>query len=126
MEAHSYSHAKKTYSLVLAALFILTVITVGASGVDFGAPWVNVVVALVIASIKASLVALFFMHLLYDRRINAIIFLTGVVMLCIFLLFTLLDVDSRETVRPLNLRSPATAAAPESGPGPRPAGPPAT
>lgn len=111
MAAHSYSHAKKVYSAVLAALLLLTVVTVAAAGVHFGSPSVNVVVALVIASMKASLVALFFMHLAYDNRINAIIFLTGVVMLAIFLIFTLLDVGARDTVRPARLKPPAQAGA---------------
>lgn len=111
MAAHSYSHAKKTYSAVLAALLVLTVITVLVAGVHFGSPSVNVIVALVIASAKASLVALFFMHLLYDNRVNAIIFLTGVAMLAIFLIFTLLDVEARDTVRPARLKPPAQAGA---------------
>jgi hypothetical protein len=51
------------------------------------------------------------MHLLYDNRVNAIIFLTGVVMLAIFLIFTLLDVEARDTVRPARLKPPAQAGA---------------
>lgn len=115
MAAHSYSQAKKTYSAVLAALLVLTVVTVAAAGVHFGSPSVNVIVALVIASVKASLVALFFMHLLYDNRVNAIIFLTGVVMLAIFLIFTLLDVQARDTVRPLRPTPTAAAAQAPAG-----------
>lgn len=62
--AHEHAHpvtGPKTYGLVLLALLVLTVITVQASYFDFG-PW-NTVVALLIASAKGSLVALFFMHL---------------------------------------------------------------
>jgi cytochrome c oxidase subunit 4 len=120
MAAHSYSHAKKTYSAVLAALLALTVVTVAAAGVHFGSPSVNVIVALVIASVKASLVALFFMHLLYDNRVNAIIFLTGVVMLAIFLIFTLLDVEARDTVRPVRPLQPAAQAASQPAAAPAP------
>ncbi|MCW5980347.1 MAG: cytochrome C oxidase subunit IV family protein [Bryobacteraceae bacterium] len=112
MEAHSYSHARKTYSLVLAALMALTVITVAVSGIHFGSPAINVVVALTIASVKATLVALFFMHLLYDKRINAIIFVTGALMLGIFLIFILLDVETRDAVRPPTRSVPPAAAAP--------------
>jgi cytochrome c oxidase subunit 4 len=106
MAAHSYSHAAKTYSAVFAALLALTVVTVAAAGVNFGAPSVNVVVALVIASVKASLVALFFMHLKYDRPLNAIIFVTGLFMLGLFLILVLIDVDSRADPRPASLAPP--------------------
>jgi len=116
MAAHSYAHARKVYAGVLAALLVLTVITVIAAGINFGSPSVNVVVALAIATAKASLVALFFMHLLYDSRINALIFLMGAIMLAIFLIFILLDVEARDTVRPSTLRQPAAAAAPAPQP----------
>ena len=49
------------YVSTLVALLILTAITVGASYIDFGSG--NVVIALIIATIKATIVALFFMHL---------------------------------------------------------------
>ncbi len=112
MASHTYAQAKRTYAMVLAALLVLTVITVIVAGIHFGSPSVNVVVALVIATAKASLVALFFMHLLYDSRVNAIIFLTGAVMLAIFLIFILLDVEARDTVRPSVVTAPAAASGP--------------
>ncbi len=102
METHSYTRAKKTYSIVLAALLALTGITVVAAGINFGAPSVNVVVALLIASVKGSLVALFFMHLRHDPPINAVIFLTGLFMLAVFLIFILIDVDTRVPIRPIS------------------------
>jgi cytochrome c oxidase subunit 4 len=57
----------KTYVNVLAALAVLTALTVGASLVHFG-HWGNIAVGLLIATIKASLVVLFFMHLKYEQR----------------------------------------------------------
>ncbi len=48
------------YAKTLVALLILTGITVAASYVNFGSSAINVVVALTIATIKATLVALFF------------------------------------------------------------------
>ncbi len=110
--AHGYAESKRNYTLVLSALLALTVMTVLAAGINFGAPSVNVVVALVIASIKASLVALFFMHLKDEHPVNAIIFVTGLAMLAIFLIFLLIDVDTRTLVRPANLAPPAGAEAP--------------
>lgn len=96
--------------LTLVALLILTAITVGASYINFGAG--NVVIALTIATIKASIVALFFMHLLHDRPVNGIIAVTGFLFLGIFLMFDFLDVDSRKDVQPQNLHAPPAATAP--------------
>ncbi|GIU75212.1 MAG: hypothetical protein KatS3mg004_2299 [Bryobacteraceae bacterium] len=93
----------KTYALVLLALLVLTFITVQASYIDFG-PW-NTVVALVIASAKGSLVALFFMHLRHDR-FNAVIFVGGLLFLAIFLIWTLFDIANRQPVLPSNLKTP--------------------
>jgi cytochrome c oxidase subunit 4 len=96
----------KTYGAVLAALLVLTVITVGASYVDFGA--MNTVVALIIASIKGSLVALFFMHLRHDK-FNAVIFVGGLMFLAVFLIWTMFDMGTRTTVLPSNLKTPVQA-----------------
>ncbi len=59
-----------------AALFALTAATVAASRVEMGA--FNVVAALGIAGLKASLVALFFMHLRYQGRFRAVVLATSV------------------------------------------------
>lgn len=58
----------KVYVSVLLALLVLTVITVAAAQVDFGA--FNMVIAMLIASIKALIVALFFMHLKYENPLT--------------------------------------------------------
>jgi cytochrome c oxidase subunit 4 len=57
----------RTYIVVWGALVVLTAVTVAVSYVHLG--MMNVVVALLIASVKASLVALFFMHLRYESRL---------------------------------------------------------
>jgi cytochrome c oxidase subunit IV len=91
------------YIKTLVGLLILTGITVGASYVNFGSSSINVVVALTIATIKATLVALFFMHLLHDKPVNGIIAAAGFIFLGLFLMFTLLDFDSRNDYQPRNL-----------------------
>jgi cytochrome c oxidase subunit 4 len=91
MEAHVTPAA--TYAKVLGVLLALTVITVLAAGFNFGS-W-NVVIALGIATIKASLVALFFMHLRHDKPIGAVIFVTGAATLGVFLMICMLDSDAR-------------------------------
>ena len=55
----------KIYVTIFLSLIVLTVITVWVSRHDFGA--MNIVVAMLIASVKAMLVALFFMHLKYEK-----------------------------------------------------------
>lgn len=53
------------YLTVFISLLVLTAVTVGAAFLDFGA--FDFVVAMLIASVKAMLVALFFMHLKYEN-----------------------------------------------------------
>jgi cytochrome c oxidase subunit 4 len=106
--AHSNDHANhvtgpKTYAAVLGALLVLTIVTVQASYLDFGS--MNTVVALLIATAKASLVALFFMHLRHDK-FNAIIFVGGLLFLAIFIIWTMFDLATRETILPTNLKQP--------------------
>ena len=106
MENTAHSHpvtSPKVYAGVLVALLALTAVTVTAAGIDFG-PY-NTVIALVIATMKASLVALFFMHLRHDK-FNAVVFLGGVFFLAVFLIFTLFDINSRVVVLPGNLKEP--------------------
>lgn len=74
---------------VFAGLIALTAITVAVSYFDFGA--FNLIVALGVATLKAALVALWFMHLRYDGGLNAFIFLVGVAFLGLFLGIAMLD-----------------------------------
>jgi cytochrome c oxidase subunit 4 len=74
---------------VFASLTILTVITYAASLVNFGE--LNLVIALAIAVVKASLVVLFFMHLIWDRPFNAIVFIGCLIFVGLFISLALLD-----------------------------------
>lgn len=74
---------------VFAALIVLTAITVAVSYFDFGV--FNLMVAMGVATIKAALVALWFMHLRYDSGLNAFVFLVGVAFLGLFLIIAMLD-----------------------------------
>lgn len=91
------------YTLNLIALLILTGITVGASLVDLGSNAANVTVALAIATMKALLVGLIFMHLRWDKPTNAIIAVAGFLFLGIFLGFDLLDANTRRDADPRRL-----------------------
>jgi cytochrome c oxidase subunit 4 len=118
---HEHDHAK-TYLAILIILLCLTGLTVAAAGVDFGSG--NVVIALTIASVKAILVALFFMHLRYEKPVNGVIAAAGFLFLGLFLMFTLLDAGSRDNLQPVNLRPPLppptapAAGAPGAAPAP--------
>ena len=82
---HVHVHPTKMYAGILGALLVLTVATVGVSYVDvdgllaLGRPvegvgaW-NLAIALLIATMKASLVLVFFMHLKDDKRFHALLF----------------------------------------------------
>ena len=66
MTSEEVKHHIKTYVLVFVALACLTVITVGISYLDL-ATGPAIVLALIVASIKGSLVACYFMHLIDEK-----------------------------------------------------------
>lgn len=75
------------------ALLLLTGVTVAASTYDFG--YLNVLVAMTVATVKALLVVFFFMHLKYENRVLALFVLIAFVILAIFIGFTFFDVAFR-------------------------------
>jgi cytochrome c oxidase subunit 4 len=86
----------RLYLGVGATLLILTGITVAVSFMHFGG-W-NLVVAMLIAATKASLVALFFMHLKYDNKLYSFIFAAALLFLAIFIIFTMFDTLRRDQI----------------------------
>ncbi len=113
MSAETHAHDEdephvlplKLYVGIWVGLMILTAITVAVSRFDFGL-W-NTVIALLVATIKGTLVAMFFMHLRYDNKFNVIVFLSGLLFLSIFIIPTLLDVTTRGAIDPLRDTGPA-------------------
>jgi cytochrome c oxidase subunit 4 len=88
MDAHAADDIRshvKTYYMVFGALMVLTVVTVGVSYFHLPVA-MAILVALIVASIKASLVALFFMHLKHERKLIYYV-LTLTVIFFIFLMF---------------------------------------
>jgi cytochrome c oxidase subunit 4 len=83
-----------TYGMILGALLVLTIITVAVSRVDLGA-W-NTVVALVVATIKAGLVAAFFMHLKFEKRLIILYAVYPLVLLFILVGSTTKDEEHKE------------------------------
>src|SRR5262249_41407999 len=102
-EDHSSGHHVASAALflrVLIALLFLTFITVGASRIPFGPA--NLIIAMAIAAVKASLVIAFFMHLLWDTAMNKIVFLSSFLFLSLLLTFTLADLVTRGIEDPIN------------------------
>lgn len=78
-----------------AALLVLTAVTVAVARVDLGAA--NVAVALAIASVKASIVALFFMHLKYEHRFHLVVLVGAAVFAALFASFVVFDASEYRT-----------------------------
>ena len=83
----------KTYLKVLLSLFALTAVTIFVSLVDFGV--FNLIISMGIATFKAALVLMYFMHLKYDDKTYLVIFLLGVFFLVIIFLFCMMDILTR-------------------------------
>ena len=84
---------KKQYALIFAILMLLTLATTAVGMINLGR--LNVVVALVIATIKALLVVLFFMHIYWSSKLNKLVVVSGFAWLALLLWLTLTDVFSR-------------------------------
>ena len=57
----------RSYMMVFGALLVFTLITVGVNRLHFGVP-IAITIALIIASIKGSMVATVFMHLSHEKQ----------------------------------------------------------
>ncbi len=90
--SHGLAHVASVKVLLgtFGALMVFTVLTVAATGIDLGSN-MNLVLALVIATIKATFVCLFFMHLKYDKTLHTIAFLTALLFALLFITFVLMD-----------------------------------
>jgi cytochrome c oxidase subunit 4 len=88
----------KVYVGVLASLALLTFVTVWIAQYDFGM-W-TVPIAMLIATIKASLVIMYFKNLKQDGGFNAVAFFAGLFFLLVFTAPTLWDRETRHVVDP--------------------------
>ncbi len=91
---HGFAHPMPVWQLlaVFFALVLLTILTVFQASFDTGN--MELILSLIIATVKASLVVLFFMHMLYDKPLNAIIFLSSFIFVALFIGFTLMDAQA--------------------------------
>lgn len=87
----------KVYLATFIALGILTVITVAVAYVNLGV--FNVPVALAIATLKATLVVLFFMHVRYSGKLVSTCIIAGIAMFILLIFGTLQDYWTRDKIR---------------------------
>jgi len=94
MSGHSKSSPLPTYFLVFFSLLVGTGLTVFASTLDLGK--YNAAVALTIASIKATLVALFFMHIKgASEKLTKLVVIAALFFLVLLLGLTMSDYATR-------------------------------
>jgi cytochrome c oxidase subunit 4 len=85
--------ARRFYVMIWAVLMVLTILTAYLSRFDFGS-W-SAPIAMIIAGTKASLVALFFMHLRWSNPVARMAAAAGLFWLAIMLLLTCADFFTR-------------------------------
>ncbi len=89
---HELAHVMpiKVLLTVGGALLFLTAVTVWVTVADLGRSG-NLIVAMVIATIKASMVCAYFMHLKYDKPFNALVFCSSIIFVGLFITIAMLD-----------------------------------
>jgi cytochrome c oxidase subunit IV len=95
-QVHSHVASVQFYVGILAILVAFTLLTVGVASIHLGP--LNLAVAIAIASAKATLVVMFFMHLKYDNRFNATIVICSLMFIGVFFAYTMNDTDTRGEV----------------------------
>lgn len=90
------------YLKVGLTLLAMTILTVWVAQYHLG-PF-NMVVAMIIAIIKGTLVAMYFMHLKYANKLFATVFVGSLMMLAVFIVFTMFDTLNRGDIYELKAR----------------------
>ena len=84
----------KFLALICGILLFLTAVTVWVSRYDFAdinISELNIIVAMIVATIKATLVGLYFMHLRWDRPIIGFIFVLSILLVGLMIGLTMTD-----------------------------------
>jgi cytochrome c oxidase subunit 4 len=95
--SHHYT-PKRLYLFVFAWLVILLLATVGAAFLHLG-HWGGILAAYVIASIKAALIIMYFMHVKYSNKLTWVFATASFLWLAIFLLALMTDYGMRDPRR---------------------------
>ncbi len=88
-QAHVHVMSPRVLLATWGALMILTVLTVAATYVDLGG--MNLWLALLLATVKASIVALYFMHLRYDSPFHGLVLAAALLFVAVFIGIAMLD-----------------------------------
>jgi cytochrome c oxidase subunit 4 len=83
----------RTYIIIFLALAAGTLLTWGAAQIDLG--WANTPIALVIATTKAVLVVLFFMHVIHSTRLTWVVIIASLLWLAVLFVLTFTDYLTR-------------------------------
>lgn len=92
-QSHSESSSSTMYYVVYLALLVLLGVTIAVAEFDLGV--LNLAAATVIATIKATLIALFFMHVWHSRPLIWLVAAAGIFWLGILLVLTFNDYLTR-------------------------------
>ncbi|HEX7335138.1 MAG TPA: cytochrome C oxidase subunit IV family protein [Pyrinomonadaceae bacterium] len=88
----------RVYITIFLVLLVGTALTVAAAFIDFRLPYINTVVALTIATIKATFVVLYFMHVRYSSRLIWVIMAAALFWMAILFAFTFSDYLTRDWI----------------------------
>lgn len=108
IDPHALGHVVPlaVYWRVFATLVVLTIVTVIVAkhpSLNFGK--INILIALFIASVKAMCVALFFMHLKYEKPTTWLYAAFPIVLLFILIGLLFIDNPLRTKVEPMKVQS---------------------
>lgn len=84
---------QRVYYLVFVTLILLTLVTVDVAFYNFGI--LNITIALLIATVKATIVAMYFMHLRYNPKLTWLFAGAGLLWLFIMFVLTIADYVTR-------------------------------
>jgi cytochrome c oxidase subunit 4 len=90
---HAHIASTRFYIGIFSTLVMLTLLTITVSYVHLGP--LNLVVAILIASTKAALVVMFFMHLRYETKFNILVFVCSLAFIGVFFAYTINDTGRR-------------------------------
>ena len=83
------------YALIGITLLVMTGVTYGVALIDVGSPW-NTIIALCIATFKATLVVLIFMHVKYtSEKLTKAVIISAIFFLGLLLTLSLADFGTR-------------------------------
>lgn len=112
-------HHKVNYILIFSLLIVLTVVTVAVAFKRLEKEWMNLGVALAVASVKALLVARYFMHMKFEGKLIKLTMVFPII-LCVIMIAGLvpdlvLEQTGKEAIADYNKPVPAAAPAAPAG-----------